>query len=120
MKKRKLIDWMADYLRLNGVITLEAVNVLYGPTTYGGFTGRISELRSRGMEIQTTLIGYKLLTGLSVVEQPAAPVEPYEARRVNDLQMEVRGIKQEVATLEKRLSPLLSLLKGPTGSPRLE
>lgn len=52
MKKQKLLDWMTQYLRINRTISLDIVNTLYGETTYGGFTGRISQMRGAGWEIE--------------------------------------------------------------------
>lgn len=120
MTKRKLLDWMEDYLKFNGLISLGAVNLLYGPTTYGGFSGRISELRTRGMAIDKGVNGvYRLTNYPSVVrvnfdtEVTTQAEETFEQRRIHDLIREVNALKQELSALELRLRPLMLLLKEP-------
>lgn len=120
MKKRKLLDWMEDYLKINGTISLEVVNLLYGPTTYGGYSGRISEMRSRGMMIGEGKNGAHRLSGYASAvrvdfdtEAVTLAAETYEQRRINDLMREMNSIKQELSALELRLRPLVLLLKEP-------
>ncbi len=118
MKKRKLLDWMEDYLKINGTISLEVVNLLYGATTYGGYSGRISEMRARGMVIGEGKNGAHKLSGYAPrvnfdTEVTAQAEKTFEQRRINDLIMEVNALKQELSAFELRLRPLVLLLKEP-------
>lgn len=52
MKKQKLVEWVAGYLTINGQITREAVERLYGPIGDSTLSARISTLRQQGWVIK--------------------------------------------------------------------